>query len=58
MIMALEIILWNQNPKPIPPRFIQQSCNANPANTINQPNVGPMLAQRRRRWPNIGLTLG
>ena len=26
------------------------------ANTIFSPNVGLMLAQRRRRWPNINLT--
>ena len=25
------------------------------ANTIHQPNVGPKLGQRRRRWTNIGL---
>ena len=31
---------------------------ANAANTIHQPNVGPMLGQRRRRWTNIGTTLG
>ena len=29
-----------------------------PANTRHRPNVGPMLGQRRRRWPNIGSTLG
>ena len=29
-----------------------------PANTMHQPNVGPMLGQRRRRWTNIGPTLG
>ena len=27
-------------------------------NTIHWPNVGSMLGQRRRRWPNIELTLG
>ena len=29
-----------------------------PANKIHQPDVGPMLGQRRRRWTNIGPTLG
>ena len=29
-----------------------------PENTIHQPNVGPMLVERRRRWTNIGPTLG
>ena len=29
-----------------------------PANTTHLPNVGPMLDQRRRRWANIGPTLG
>ena len=28
-----------------------------PVNTIHQPNVGSMLGQRRRRWPNIEPTL-
>ena len=28
-----------------------------PANTRHRPNVGPMLGQRLRRWPNIGPTL-
>ena len=27
-------------------------------NTIHQPNAGPMLVQRRRRWTNIGPALG
>ena len=30
----------------------------NPANTRHGPNVGSMLGQRRRRWPNIDSTLG
>ena len=29
-----------------------------PANTRHPHNVGPMLGQRRRRWTNIGPTLG
>ena len=29
-----------------------------PASTIHQPDVGPMLGQRRTRWNNIGRTLG
>ena len=29
-----------------------------PANTRHRPNVKPILGQRRRRWTNIGLTLG
>ena len=29
-----------------------------PANTSPSPNVGAMLGQRRRRWPNITPTLG
>ena len=29
-----------------------------PANMIHRPNVGVMLGQRRRRWANIGTTLG
>ena len=30
----------------------------NPANTTHRPNVWPMLGRRRRRWANIGQTLG
>ena len=29
----------------------------NLANTRHRPNVGPMLGQRRRRWPNISPAL-
>ena len=29
-----------------------------PVNTTHLPNVWPMLGQRRRRWANIGQTLG
>ena len=29
-----------------------------PANTTHLPNVWPMLGQRRRRWADIGQTLG
>ena len=31
---------------------------AYPANTTHRPNVGPMLAHRLRRRPNISPTLG
>ena len=34
------------------------STNVYPANTTHLPNVWPMLGQRRRRWANIGQTLG
>ena len=36
---------------------IQDHCRY-PANTIRLPNVGLMLAQRRRRWANSNPTLG
>ena len=32
--------------------------SATPANTRHQPNAGPMLVHRLRRWPDIGPALG
>ena len=31
---------------------------SHPANTRRCPHVGPVLSQRRRRWPNVGPTSG
>ena len=33
-------------------------CGGIPVNTTNLPKVRPMLGHRRRRWANIGQTLG
>ena len=44
----------------LPFDFTQWYTNVSlfPVNTIHRPNVGSMLGQRRRRWPNIEPTLG
>ena len=38
--------------------FYMGEVNISPANTTHLPNVRPMLGLRRRRWANIGQTLG
>ena len=42
--------LYHDKARPLPTVII-------PANTRHWPNVGLMLGQRRRRWPDIGPTL-
>ena len=39
-------------------RLLSDKYSTIPTNTIHQPNVGPMLVHRLRRWPNIEPTLG
>ena len=40
------------------PRALLECRKCIPANTTHRHNVGPMLGRRRRRWADVGSTLG